>query len=63
MIIEYPVDLRNISQILSNYPKSLEPKSKRHIQGYYDEYSNMIVQNAYGNAFLVKTLISGDSLY
>jgi hypothetical protein len=39
------------------------PKSKRYIQGSYDEYSKMMVQNAYGNAFFVKTLISGDSLY
>jgi hypothetical protein len=63
MILEYPVDLRNETLIVSHYPDSLKPKSKRQIQGYYNEYSNMIVQNAYGNAFLVKTLISGDSLY
>lgn len=39
------------------------PKSKRYIQGSYDGYGKMMIQNAYGNAFFVKTLISGDSLY
>ena len=57
-IFQYPVDLTDEIAIAKDVRNNLTPKSVRHIFMNFDNYGDNIVQNVYGNAFMVNRRIN-----